>query len=111
MQFSFGGMMRMNVWPRSGQPKRIYLNTGGKWSVDTWLEPAIGRPDWTLQIRLKDAEAASRRVELYAEIESFMHDQLSGLLRQHGQALPMTNTGWSNWVELAVCTGRKNNYK
>lgn len=93
--------MRMNVWPRSGQPKRIYLNSGGRWSVDAWLEPAGREPDWQLQIRLKDAEATARRIELHVDIESYVFGCLAEALLRSSGMRSLQTARWADWVALA----------
>ena len=97
----FDPRVRLNPWPRRGPVKRIYINTGGRWSVETWLEHSSCHPGWKLAFKMNDVEAFERRIEIMTTIESYVFEELTALLHQIGIARSCHDVCWDELIALA----------
>tara|TARA_R110002073_G_scaffold8068_1_gene45129 strand:- start:28576 stop:28878 length:303 start_codon:yes stop_codon:yes gene_type:complete len=93
--------MKLQAWPKSGPTRRVYINSG-RWSVDTWIEPHGRDAGWRLQIKIKDGECTQRRIEIVAEMESQLFDELARFITRQPQSKPLREMQWDDWASVAV---------
>lgn len=93
--------MKLRSWPKVGTAKRIYVNSGFRGSVDTWIEPDVSQAGWCLRVRIKDAEAARRRKIIAEEIEADVRQELQELLCRQRSSMSIEAASWADWLRFA----------